>query len=110
MGLILRASCAACGYARDDLRLGGDHGQIAAHDVSHWELYRLPCCGEVESVLLHLGAPPPEVACARCGAQAALGRETRYRVATLKGEALTGHPCPRCAAATLAFERRGKFV
>ena len=110
MGLHLSARCAACGYAREGLELGGSHAQIEAHDVSHFEVYAAPCCRALQSVQLFLGAPLPTPACEGCGQPFELGAARRYRISTMKGEVLTGHPCPRCQATELAFETTGKFV
>lgn len=110
MGLILDARCDACGYARPGLRLGGSHAQIEAHDVSHLEVYAAPCCRDLQSVHLFLGAPLPTPPCEGCGQAFELTSERRYRISTLKGEVLTGHACPRCEARTLAFARAGTFL
>lgn len=109
MGLHLSAAC-PCGYRREGLRLGATHEQIAAHDVSHYELFLTPCCREVQSVLVLLGQPLPAGACARCQAPLDLSAATRHRVTTLKGERLSGHACPRCGEARLAYEVTGRFV
>ncbi len=110
MGLILDARCGACGYAREGLRLGATHAQIEAHDVSHLEVHAAPCCRALQSVQLFLGAPPPTPPCEACGQAFELAPERRYRVSTMKGEVLEGHPCPRCQARTLTFVRAGKFL
>jgi hypothetical protein len=110
MGLVLDARCDDCGYACEGLRLGATHEQIAAHDRSHLEVFLAPCCRDLQSVLLVLGAPWPEPPCERCGAPVTLAVERRYRISTMKGEALAGHPCPRCAKTTLRFERAGTFI
>jgi hypothetical protein len=110
MGLILEASCDACDFHTDDLRLGADNAQMSAHDRSSQELYRTECCAGVQSVEVFLGFPPPEVPCARCGGPLRLTDETRYRVATLKGEAYAEHPCPACGAKQLGFRPTGKFI
>lgn len=110
MGLILDARCDRCGFACEGLRLGGTHAQIEAHDVSHLEVYAAPCCRTVQSVQLFLGAPLPTPPCDVCGQGFELAPERRYRISTLKGEVLEGHPCPRCEARGLVFERKGKFV
>jgi hypothetical protein len=110
VGLVLTAAC-PCGYRREGLRLGGTHAQIAAHDVSHYELFLAGCCREVQSVLLLLGQPlPAAAACERCEAPLDLATAIRYRVSTLKGERLTGHPCPRCGAPELDYEVVDRFV
>jgi DNA-directed RNA polymerase subunit RPC12/RpoP len=110
MGLILDARCDACGYGRDGLRLGATHAQIAAHDRSHHEVFAAPCCREVQSVEVVLGAPWPEPPCAGCGRPFTLVTERRYRISTMKGEVLSGHACPRCDARSLRFERAGTFI
>ena len=109
MGLFLTAQC-PCGYERGDLRLGATHAQIAAHDVSTYELYAAPCCGEVQSVLVYMGAPLPDAPCERCAAPLPLSAPTRYRVATLKGQVMEGHRCPRCQAAELRFVPGESFL
>ncbi|MCO5171130.1 MAG: hypothetical protein M9894_32910 [Planctomycetes bacterium] len=109
MGLVLDATCDACGYACAGLRLGATHAQIEAHDVSHLEVHAAPCCRDLQSVQLFMGAPPPEPPCARCGRPFPLVAEGRYRIATLKGEVFSGHPCPRCGARALMFTRVGDF-
>lgn len=110
MGLILDARCDACGYARPGLRLGATHAEIGAHDISHQEVYAAPCCRALQSVRLFMGAPPPTPTCDDCGRPFELAPERRYRISTLKGEVLVGHPCPRCAARALAFTRAGTFL
>ena len=110
MGLILHARCGACGYDRADLRLGATHAQIDQHDICHHEVHASPCCRELQSVLLFLGAPLPEPPCARCGVAFVLAPERRYRISTMKGEVLTGHACPRCGARALSFERTSSFT
>jgi hypothetical protein len=90
--------------------LGATHAQIAAHDVSTYELFAAPCCGEVQSVLVYMGTPYPEASCEGCKAPLSLGPETRYRVATLKGEVYEGHPCPRCQAPELRFVPGESFL
>jgi hypothetical protein len=110
MGLFLDAACSACDYRRAGLRLGATHRQIEQHDVCTHELYRLSCCGEVQSVLIYMGQPLPELDCATCGVALDLAVTPRYRVATMKGEVLEDHPCPRCGESRLGFSRRGKFV
>lgn len=110
MGLVLDARCDDCGYARDGLRLGATHAQIAAHDVSHLEVFAAPCCRDLQSVHLFLGVPWPQPPCERCGAPVTLVPERRYRISTMKGEVLQGHPCPRCEKKTLRFVRRGTFI
>lgn len=110
MGLILDASCDACGYARQGLRLGATHAQIEAHDVSHFEVFAAPCCQDLLSAHLFLGVVWPEPPCDRCGKPVVLAQERRYRISTMKGEVLTGHPCPRCAARALQFTRAGTFL
>lgn len=110
VGFVVDARCHDCGYAREDLRFGATHEEIGQHDVCTRELYRAPCCGEVQSVLIYMGQPLPERACEGCEATLDLGLELRYRVATLKGEVWSGHPCPRCAEAALEFRPRDKFV
>lgn len=109
MGLILDARCDACGYARAGLKLGATHAQIAAHERSHHEVFA-PCCQELQSVLVVLGEPWPQPPCERCGQPVTLAAERRYRISTMKGEVLTGHPCPRCGAKSLRFERAGTFI
>jgi len=110
MGLVLTATCEGCGFQQPDLRLGATHAQIAQHDVCHRDLYRASCCNRVQSVLLYLGQPLPEVACEGCGQALVLTAETRYRIATMKGEVLEGHACPGCGSQTLSFQQTGKFV
>lgn len=109
MGLFLSAHC-PCGYQRDELRLGATHAQIAAHDVSTWELYTAPCCGEVQSVLVYMGAELPTAQCERCQAPLPLDRASRYRVSTLKGQVYEGHTCPRCGTPRLRFEPGDTFL
>lgn len=109
MGLYLEARC-ACGYAREALRLGGTHAQIAAHDVSHYEVFLAPCCRELQSVLLRMGQPLPATPCDRCGAPLPLEKAHRHRISTLKGERLAGHPCPRCGETRLDYRSTGSFV
>jgi hypothetical protein len=84
--------------------------QMSAHDRSSQELYRAACCGAVQSVEVFLGFPPPQTPCEGCGADLPLSDDTRYHIAALKGEVWDGHPCPRCGAATLSFERRDSFI
>lgn len=110
MGLFLQASCKACGYERGDLRLGGTHAQIEAHDVSCFELFRSACCKAVVSIKVLHGFAYPETKCEECGTSLDLSTETRYRVATLKGENFEGHACPKCAADSLRFTPTGKFL
>lgn len=112
MGLILRASCGACGFAQEDLRLGATHEQIADHDVSHSEVFQATCCGRLQSVRLLLGQgyPDPGPACEFCEELVAPRDETRYRISTMKGEDLAGHRCPVCAAPQLSFEKTGSFT
>ncbi len=110
MGWVLRAECAACGHGETDLRLGATHGEIGQHDVCHRDLFRAPCCGRLESVLLYLGQPLPAAACSGCGQALVLDAAHRYRIATLKGERLDRHPCPRCGVVALAFEKIGTFL
>ena len=110
MGLILDAGCDGCGFSRADLRLGATHGQIAEHDVNTLELYGALCCGTLQSVRVFMGQPLPEVPCEACGVNLTLAPETRYRVATLKGEVLGGHPCPACGAHRLTFVATGRFT
>lgn len=108
MGLLLDAACRACGHARSGLKLGATHAQIDRHDIEHHELFAAPCCKDVVSVVVLLGQPWVTTPCV-CGAALA-SEPRRYRVSTLKGEVLTGHACPRCGAAALAFEKRGTFL
>lgn len=109
MGLFLEARC-ACGYSRQALRLGGSHAQIAAHDVSHYEVFEAPCCRELQSVLLRMGESPPATGCDRCGAPLPFAKEHRHRISTMKGEKLDGHRCPRCGEARLGYRSTGSFV
>ena len=110
MGLILDGACGECGYEVRDLRLGGSHAQIAAHDVSAYELFRAACCQQVQSVLVYLGQGLPDARCEGCDQPLPLAPEQRYRVATLKGEAFGGHGCPRCARPSLTFVAKDRFV
>lgn len=107
--MYLEARC-ACGYARSGLRLGATHAQIAAHDVSHYELVLAACCGEVQSVLVRLGQPPGQASCERCARPIELAAAARHRVSTLKGERLEGHRCPRCGEQALGYTRAGSFL
>mgnify|MGYP001199448757 CR=1 FL=1 len=109
MGLYLSAAC-PCGYTRQGLRLGATHGQIAAHDVSHYELFLARCCREVQSVLVLLGQPLPAASCERCQVPLDLAGAQRHRVSTLKGERLEGHICPRCEAPRLGYAVTGRFT
>jgi hypothetical protein len=110
VGLVLTATCDSCAYERADLRLGATHAQIEAHDVSTRELFRAVCCKQVVSVLVLHGGSYPETPCEECEDRLDLSAETRYRIATLKGEVFRGHPCPSCASTSLRFEPTGKFV
>lgn len=108
MGLVLEARCGDCDFAQGDLKLGGTHEQIAAHDVSHYQVFPAGCCRRLQSVLLLLGQPLPEVDCDACSDRLALVKH--YRVSTLKGEQWSGHTCPACAAESLTFERVDTFL
>ena len=55
MGLLLSARCNDCDYTEEELRLGGSHAQIGAHDVSAYELFSVTCCQQVQSILVFLG-------------------------------------------------------
>lgn len=110
MGLFLKASCPACGYQRGGLRLGATHAQIAAHDVSTFEVFRATCCDELQSVLVYMGQAYPSTCCDRCQLPLKLDAETRYRISTLKGQVYEGHVCPRCQAAELRFEPGESFL
>ena len=110
VGLFLQATCDACGYERAELRLGGTHAQIEAHDVSSFELFRSFCCKAVVSIKVLHGFPYPETQCEECGQSLDLSTSTNYRIATLKGEVFEGHACPRCAADSLRFSPTGKFL
>ena len=108
MGLVLEARCGGCDFAQGDLKLGGSHAQIAAHDVSHYQVFPAACCRRLQSELILLGQPLPDVACAACAAPLPLDRP--YRIATLKGEQWDGHTCPACSDASLTFARVETFL
>ena len=110
MGLILSVRCVGCGYEADGLRLGGSHEQIAEHDVSAYELFASPCCKQVESVRVLLGARYPEAECGSCAQSFEPTQETRFRVSTLKGEVFSGHSCPRCSEPRLEFSPIETFL
>lgn len=110
MGWVVDASCSDCGYARTGLRFGATHAEIGQHDVCHRALVLASCCGTVQDVVLYMGQRPPPTPCDSCEATLDLDAVHRYRIATLKGEVLSNHPCPRCAAPSLAFERTDEFV
>lgn len=109
MGLLLDATCDDCAFARPGLKLGATHAQIDRHDIEHHELFAVPCCRDLQSVVVLLGQPLPEPPCATCGAPLQLRPEARLRVTTMKGEVLEGHPCPRCAARRLRLTVRETF-
>lgn len=109
MGLILDAGCDSCGFSRRALRLGATHAEIATHDVNTLELFATPCCKSMQSVRVLMGQPYPAPPCEGCAKPLSLAAGERYRIATMKGEVLTGHRCPACGAETLAFEVKGSF-
>ncbi len=90
--------------------MGGSHAQIEAHDVSCFELFRSDCCKAVVSIKVLHGFAYPETQCEDCGERLDLNPETRYRIATLKGEIFAGHTCPKCGDASLDFTPTGKFL
>ncbi|MEZ6188962.1 MAG: hypothetical protein R3F62_28650 [Planctomycetota bacterium] len=111
MGLTLAARCAGCGYSEDLLQLGATHAEIAQHDVCTREVYVVPCCTRLASVLIFMGQPLPEdLPCPHCAATLDLGACSRVAISRLSGVQLEGHACPRCAAPELAFAERGRVV
>ncbi|MDC3379309.1 hypothetical protein OAX78_03405 [Planctomycetota bacterium] len=110
MGLVLEATCDSCEFTQAELRLGGTHEMIARHDVAHFELFWATCCEQVHSIEVKLGQAYPDTPCPTCNATLNLASSHRYRVATLKGETLAKHPCPKCSGEALTFRQTGKFI